>query len=167
MISLNASSAKPKKPGQKEEPKPVKKTEKELDEFRKAGAPPQVYSDDGKPTLRHQSDGFLVRPSLSDIKESYIKGAPIVQLILSYQRAKFQLNSRLAHAKIVDQLVIKRKTALKPRKIGAKFNNKDMKPADYVQPVLILDFEGKRDRWAGYNSEEYAKVVEEYEVVEK
>jgi pre-mRNA-processing factor SLU7 len=47
----------------------------------------------------------------------------------------------------------------KPRKIGAKFNPKDIAP-DEVIKELRLDFDGTRDRWNGYDPEEYGKIVE-------
>ncbi|KAF0986503.1 hypothetical protein HZS_5342 [Henneguya salminicola] len=180
MISLNACSAKPLKPGQKPEAPTVKKTEKDLDEFRKLGSSSQVYSDDGKelnpyiphyiaavpwfyksdqPTLRHQSDPNRDKLSLSDIHESYIKGVPIGETPLKYKPGACANCGSVSH---------KKKDCLeRPRKIGAKFTNKDLKPADYEQPVLKLDFEGKRDRWAGYDPRDYSNVVQEYETIEK
>ena len=37
----------------------------------------------------------------------------------------------------------------RPRKVGAKFSGKDIRPDEYVQN-LDLDYESKRDRWNGY-----------------
>lgn len=39
-------------------------------------------------------------------------------------------------------------------------------PDEYVQPQLMFDYDGKRDRWNGYNPEEHMKIVEEYSKVD-
>jgi hypothetical protein len=43
----------------------------------------------------------------------------------------------------------------RPRKIGAKFTGASFAPDEFMQPELKHDYEGKRDRWNGYNNEEY------------
>ena len=50
--------------------------------------------------------------------------------------------------------------------MGAKFTNQDIKPDEYVHPDLTLTYDGKRDRWNGYNTNEHQAVVEEYAKVE-
>uniref|UniRef100_A0A8C5PA64 Pre-mRNA-splicing factor SLU7 n=1 Tax=Leptobrachium leishanense TaxID=445787 RepID=A0A8C5PA64_9ANUR len=36
----------------------------------------------------------------------------------------------------------------------------------YNQPLLLLDYDGKRDRWNGYNPEEHMRIVEEHAKVD-
>jgi pre-mRNA-processing factor SLU7 len=60
----------------------------------------------------------------------------------------------------------KRKDCLeRPRKRGAKWTGSDIKPDEFIQEAA-LDFEGKRDRWAGYEAEEYEQVIETWEQIE-
>ena len=47
-------------------------------------------------------------------------------------------------------------------KRGAKFTGKDFCPDEYIYEVP-LDYEGKRDRWNGYDPTLYKSVLEEYE----
>ena len=51
----------------------------------------------------------------------------------------------------------------RPRQKGAKFTNKNIAPDEKVQDLGISTFEGKRDRWNGYDAKEYARVVDRYE----
>jgi len=39
-------------------------------------------------------------------------------------------------------------------------------PDEHMQPQLMFDYDGKRDRWNGYNPEEHMKIVEEYSKVD-
>ncbi|KAM3727273.1 Pre-mRNA-splicing factor [Dirofilaria immitis] len=55
----------------------------------------------------------------------------------------------------------------RPRKIGAKWTNKDISPDDYIQPNLTLGWDAKRDRWNGYDPQTYKQVVEEHEKLEQ
>lgn len=50
--------------------------------------------------------------------------------------------------------------------MGAEFSGKDMRPDEYLQPKLTLTYDGKRDRWNGYNTDQHQEVVEEYAKVE-
>lgn len=54
----------------------------------------------------------------------------------------------------------------RPRKVGARFNGMNIAADEYEQPELALDYDGKRDRWNGYNPEEHQKIVEEHSKVD-
>lgn len=55
----------------------------------------------------------------------------------------------------------------RPRKVGAKFSGEDIAPDEPVQHDLNLDFDGKRDRWNGYDPSEHKRVVEEYQKLDQ
>ena len=55
----------------------------------------------------------------------------------------------------------------RPRKLGARFTGKDIQPDEFVQPLLEFDYDGKRDRWNGYNSDWHQEIVDEYARVEE
>lgn len=46
----------------------------------------------------------------------------------------------------------------RPRKIGAKYTGKDLGRDEVIQQIK-LDYEGKRDRWNGYNPNDYKTVI--------
>lgn len=54
----------------------------------------------------------------------------------------------------------------RPRKVGAKFTGEKIASDEFVQPNLSLDYDGKRDRWNGYNAEEHKAIIEEYIKIE-
>lgn len=51
----------------------------------------------------------------------------------------------------------------RPRKIGAKFTNKFIAPDEKIE-TFELDYDGKRDRWNGYDSTTYSRVIDSYEM---
>jgi pre-mRNA-processing factor SLU7 len=53
----------------------------------------------------------------------------------------------------------------RPRKIGAKWTGKDIRPDEVIQD-LLLDYDGKRDRWNGYDAAEHNLQMEEFEKAE-
>lgn len=53
----------------------------------------------------------------------------------------------------------------RPRKLSAKKTGKNLMPDEYVE-TLDLDYEGKRDRWNGYQADDYKEVIEDWEKVE-
>ena len=55
----------------------------------------------------------------------------------------------------------------RPRKIGAKFTGENFAPDEHVIPDLGHDFEGKRDRWNGYDPNEHTKIFEDFEKIEE
>ncbi|MEQ2190978.1 hypothetical protein XENOCAPTIV_016806 [Xenoophorus captivus] len=54
----------------------------------------------------------------------------------------------------------------RPRKVGAKFTGTEIAPDEHSQVQLALDYDGKRDRWNGYDPEEHQRIVEEYAKVD-
>jgi len=53
----------------------------------------------------------------------------------------------------------------RPRAKGAKLTGKDIAPDEKIQSVE-LDYEGKHDRYNGYDPAQYARVVDRYEAIE-
>lgn len=54
----------------------------------------------------------------------------------------------------------------RPRKIGAKYSGEKIGYDEFIQPKLALDFDGKRDRWAGYDSSQHKDIIEQYQKIE-
>ncbi|XAR56547.1 hypothetical protein NMG60_11037079 [Bertholletia excelsa] len=50
----------------------------------------------------------------------------------------------------------------RPRKVGAKWTDKNIAPDEKIEN-FELDYDGKRDRWNGYDFANYAYVIERYE----
>lgn len=54
----------------------------------------------------------------------------------------------------------------RPRRVGAKYTGAGIAPDEHSQLQLALDYDGKRDRWNGYDPEEHQRIVEEYAKVD-
>lgn len=54
----------------------------------------------------------------------------------------------------------------RPRKVGAKFSGTGLAPDEQDQIQLSMDYDGKRDRWNGYDPDEHMRIVEEYSKVD-
>lgn len=50
----------------------------------------------------------------------------------------------------------------RPRKKGAKWTSMHIAPDEKIE-TFELDYDGKRDRWNGYDASTYARVIERYE----
>lgn len=50
----------------------------------------------------------------------------------------------------------------RPRRVGAKWTDKNIAPDEKIE-TFELDYDGKRDRWNGYDAASYAYVIERYE----
>ena len=59
------------------------------------------------------------------------------------------------------------KKSLSKFQIGAKFTSAGIAPDEFNQPNLNLSYDGKRDRWNGYDPEQHKAILEEYQKVEE
>merc|ERR1719487_2245376 len=50
----------------------------------------------------------------------------------------------------------------RPRKVTAKQNGKNLCPDEFIEE-LNFDWEGKRDRWNGFEADDYKVVMDEWE----
>ncbi|CAG2106976.1 unnamed protein product [Medioppia subpectinata] len=166
------------------EDEPKKKTRdewrkaKELEEMRKAGTAPALQDEEGRdinphipqyisstpwyfgsegPTLKHQRQHEEKVKDFAKIEDHFVRGLK-GSTATRYRRGGCENCGAITH---------KKKDCLeRPRKIGAKYSGEDFAADEQVLPDLTLDFDGKRDRWNGYQPEMYKLVIEEHEKIE-
>ncbi|CAH2046865.1 unnamed protein product, partial [Iphiclides podalirius] len=169
-----------------EEEEPKKKSRedwrkaKELEEARKAGTAPAAVDETGKdinphipqyissapwyygtsgPTLKHQRPQADREGQFTRLDTYYNKGVDTTKIATKYRKGACENCGALTH---------KKKDCLeRPRKIGAKFTNAAIAPDEMDQPDLNLSYDGKRDRWNGYDPEQHKAIIEEYQKVEE
>jgi pre-mRNA-processing factor SLU7 len=142
----------------------------ELEEARKAGLAPAEVDEDGKeinphiPQYMSSAPWYLkaIAPSLkhqrkwkSDPEYSrswYDRGAVIFQA-QKYRKGACE-NCGSANHKAKD-------CTERPRKVGAKYTNKNIAPDEKIES-FELDYDGKRDRWNGYDAAAYVHVIDQY-----
>lgn len=153
---------------------------KELEEARKAGTAPAAVDEEGKdinphipqyisatpwyfgaqgPTLKHQRPQPEKQTQYSDIDAWYNRGVDSSRTAIKYRKGACENCGAMSH---------KRKDCMeRPRKVGAKYTNSKIAPDEFTQPELSMDYDGKRDRWAGYDPSEHRAIVEEYQKIEE
>uniref|UniRef100_W5MSX8 Pre-mRNA-splicing factor SLU7 n=2 Tax=Lepisosteus oculatus TaxID=7918 RepID=W5MSX8_LEPOC len=167
-----------------EEPKKMTREDwrkkKELEEQRKLGNAPAEVDEEGKdinphipqyissvpwyidpskrPTLRHQRPQEEKQPQYTAIGDWYKRGVQEKPVTTKYRKGACENCGAMTH---------KKKDCLeRPRKVGAKFTGTDIAQDEHSQVQLSLDYDGKRDRWNGYDPEEHMRIVEEYSKVD-
>eukprot|EP00249_Psilotum_nudum_P014077 c24653_g1_i1 orf=171-1781(+) len=143
----------------------------ELEEARKAGLAPAELDEDGKeinphiPQYMSSAPWYLnaERPSLkhqrkwkSDpnyTKDWYDRGAKVFQADKFRKGACTNCGAMTHDSKSCME---------RPRKVGAKWNSKKI-AADEKVESFELDYDGKRDRWNGYDPSTYSRVIDFYE----
>ncbi|XP_014467717.1 PREDICTED: pre-mRNA-splicing factor Slu7-like [Dinoponera quadriceps] len=153
---------------------------KELEEARKAGTAPAAVDEEGKdinphipqyisatpwyfgaqgPTLKHQRPQSEKQKQYSSINSWYNRGVDNSKAVGKYRKNACENCGAITH---------KRKECMeRPRRVGAKYTNSKIAPDEFTQPELSMDYDGKRDRWAGYDPSEHRAIVEEYQKVEE
>ena len=48
----------------------------------------------------------------------------------------------------------------RPRKTGAKWTKTEIAPDEKIQELQLETFDAKKDRWNGYDTAEYARVID-------
>ncbi|XP_050529672.1 pre-mRNA-splicing factor SLU7 [Daktulosphaira vitifoliae] len=153
---------------------------KELEEARKAGTAPAAVDEEGKdinphipqyissapwyygtaggPTLKHQR--VPDKPQeYSSLNEWYKRGVNTESISTKFRKGACENCGAMTHTK--------KDCFERPRKIGAAYNNMNIAPDEHVQPVLNQDFDGKRDRWAGYDPAQHKTIIEQYQKIEE
>ena len=150
---------------------------KELEELRKTGAAPPELDPEGRIINPHIPQYMSTAPwyynsTAPSLKHQYLSKykpqapAPSIhapnKTVVSVPRAEFvkgacdNCGSQTHRAK--DCLE-------RPRKRAARYGGEVVGKDEWVQQEE-LDYDGKRDRWKGYDGAEYSKVVERYEKAE-
>lgn len=165
-----------------EEPKKTRedwRKQKELEEARKAGQLPALVDEEGRdinphipqyissapwyygtlgPTLKHQRPQDEKQQEFSRIDEWYKRGVDVSKVATKFRKGACENCGAMTHKK--------RDCMERPRKIGAKFTNSNIAHDEFVQPDLNPDYDGKRDRWSGYDPANHREIVEEYQKIE-
>lgn len=153
---------------------------KELEEARKAGTAPAAVDEEGRdinphipqyisnapwyygsagPTLRHQRPQEDKHNEVSTIDEWYKRGVDKTKIITKFRKGSCENCGAMTHKK-VDCME-------RPRKIGAKYSGALIANDEFLQPKIISDYDGKRDRWAGYDPAAHKEIIDEYQKVEE
>eukprot|EP01132_Coremiostelium_polycephalum_P006126 gene6126-7632_t len=148
------------------------KKQKELEEARKAGTAPAEVDEDGNeinphipqyimkapwylnssaPSLKHQR---AFNKKLDYDKDWYRRGATIGEAATKFRKGACTNCGAMTH-KAKD-------CCERPRKVGAKYTNDDIKPDEVLQE-LDLDYDAKRDAYNGYDPASYKEVMDMYE----
>lgn len=151
---------------------------KELEEARKAGTAPAAVDEEGKdinphipqyissapwyfgskgPTLKHQRPQPEKERNFARLDEWYKRGVS-ANVSIKYRKGACENCGAMTHQK--------KDCMERPRKVGAKFTGASIAPDEFIQPELSMDYDGKRDRWAGYDAAEHRAIIEEYQKIE-
>ncbi|XP_058055443.1 pre-mRNA-splicing factor Slu7 isoform X1 [Anopheles bellator] len=172
------------KEAEDEEPKKKSREDwrkaKELEEARKAGTAPAAVDEEGRdinphipqyissvpwyynttgPTLKHQRPQDDRKEHFSGIDEWYKRGVDSTKVVTKFRKGACENCGAMTH-KRVDCME-------RPRKVGAKFSAKQIAHDEFIQPKIVSDYDGKRDRWAGYDPANHREIVEEYLKIEQ
>ncbi|XP_075065984.1 pre-mRNA-splicing factor SLU7 [Mixophyes fleayi] len=153
---------------------------KELEEQRKLGNAPAEVDEEGKdinphipqyissvpwyvdpskrPTLKHQRPQDEKQREFTSMVDWYKKGVKQGTIATKYREGACENCGAMSHKK--------KDCFERPRRVAAKFSGINLAPDEYEQPTLMLDYDGKRDRWNGYNPEEHMRIVEEHAKVD-
>eukprot|EP01126_Amoeba_proteus_P046583 TRINITY_DN5270_c0_g1_i2.p1 TRINITY_DN5270_c0_g1~~TRINITY_DN5270_c0_g1_i2.p1 ORF type:complete len:515 (-),score=95.38 TRINITY_DN5270_c0_g1_i2:815-2257(-) len=113
------------------------------------------YLETNAPSLKHQRVDSFQHKEFNTIDDGwYSRGQFAAPAATKYREGSCTNCGSMTH---------KAKDCVdRPRKVGAKYTGKDIRPDEIVKR-FDLDFDGKRDRWNGFQPEMYKKVMEEYE----
>lgn len=142
-------------------------------------AAPWYYQTTG-PTLKHQRPQEDKQREYSSIGEWYKRGVDTSKVATKFRKGEYSTNHNFSKNLTLfsDNFLgacencgamthIRKDCMERPRKKAAKFSGALIAYDEFVQPDLKPDFDGKRDRWAGYDPNNHREIVEEYQKIEE
>ncbi|CAN8075669.1 unnamed protein product [Agarophyton chilense] len=148
------------------------KAAKELEEARKAGTAPPAVDSDGRiinphipeyiaqapwylheegPSLKHQKNHNAQKRKFDQLGKWLPRGKVKGPAATKYRKGACENCGALTHTT--------RNCLERPRRRGAKLTGRGIRPDEVIGSVN-LDFEGKRDRWNGYDDTEFSRTLD-------
>ncbi len=116
------------------------------------------YLDTGRPSLNHQKRVKLSTDGSTKFGEWYDRGQTTGPAATKFRKGACENCGAMSHSK---------KDCLeRPRKKGAKYTGKDIRPDEVIQDVNA-GYDAKRDRWNGYDPASHKTVMADYEAMEE
>lgn len=155
------------------------KKAKELEEARKLGQAPAEVDEEGKdinphipqyisttpwyygaagPTLKHQKVFDDKNKNNATLHDNFARGLK-GRTATKFRKGACENCGAIGHKK--------KECFERPRSKLAKYTGEDIVPDDVLLPKLKYDYDGKRDRWNGYDPVMYRSVIEEHRKVEE
>lgn len=119
---------------------------------------PWYLSQDSKPSLRHQRHAESPHGS---VQNWYKRGFIDQPQRLTYRPGACENCGAMTHTA--------KDCTERPRKKGARWTGKDIRPDELLvadSAELKLDFDGKRDRYGGYDPVAYRQVIRDFELAD-
>ncbi|XP_021770183.1 pre-mRNA-splicing factor SLU7-like [Chenopodium quinoa] len=147
----------------------------ELEEARKAGLAPAEVDEDGKEINPHIPQYMSSAPWYLNSNKPSLKHQRKWKSDPNYTKSwynrgekGFQANKfRKGSCANCGAMTHDAKSCMdRPRRVGAKWTGKHIAPDEIIEE-FELDFDGKRDRWNGFDPASYAYVVHRYEAKEE
>ena len=155
-----------------------RRKKKEVEEARMAGTLPPEMDNDGNlinphipeymskaPWYLNQETGAGLKHQKAIVTHTYDTLNATVKKGFASQAAK---KFRKGACKNCGAMSHKTKECVyRPRKVGAWKTNDDIKPDEIIPQQLALTYDGKRDRWNGYNPDQHKQTIERFEFLRK
>lgn len=118
---------------------------------------PWYLSQGNEPTLAHQRKAEEQRKAFGF--ETYYRRGEFSGQATVYRKGACKNCGSMSH---------KEKDCVeRPRAVGAWKTGKDIAPDEIVPANVALDWDSKRDRWAGYSADQHNATIERYEAAEE
>ncbi|KAH0993784.1 hypothetical protein GBA52_005267 [Prunus armeniaca] len=143
----------------------------ELEEARKAGLAPAEVDEDGKEINPHIPQYMSSAPWYLNAERPSLKHQRKWKSDPNYTKSWYDRGAKIYHADKYRKGACENCGAMthsakscmeRPRKKGAKWTNFHIAPDEKIE-MFELDYDGKRDRWNGFDAATYARVIERYE----
>ncbi|GFQ08425.1 pre-mRNA-splicing factor slu7, partial [Phtheirospermum japonicum] len=145
----------------------------ELEEARKAGLAPAEVDEDGKEINPHIPQFMSAAPWYinADSEKPSLKHQRKWKVDPDYTQSWYDRGAKTFHADKFRKGACENCGAMthdkkacvdRPRKLGAMWTGKGIAPDEKIE-TFKLDYDGKRDRWNGYDAASYKHVIKIYE----